>query len=81
MATLIELLNSNEIDEIESIHFYGAPTDVSTKISELTVEKLSRIALTLIKTEYGGKVPECVLSAKAIEILTERAIKKNVALF
>ena len=58
---------------------------LDTEIKHITVEQLSHMALMLIATEYNlgdnDKVPECVLSAKAIEILTNRAQKLNLPIF
>lgn len=50
-----------------------------TPVRNMTVAQLSSIALVLIQTERGdGPLPEMVLSAEAINILTKRAIEKNL---
>ena len=81
MAKLFELLTENEIQKLSAIKYYGACIDIGTDIKKMTVEQLSNIAFILIKTEYNGKVPECVLSAEAINILTKRAIEQNIGIF
>lgn len=81
MATLYNLLTIDERDELNCTTYFGGKIELDKNIKDVTVEELSRISLTLIKTEYKGKVPECVLSAKAIEILTLRAIEHNISIF
>ena len=81
MATLISLLTDSEKDKVNSIEFYGAPIDTLINFKDITIDELSRLAFILIETEYGGKVPECVLSAEAINILTNRAIERNIKLY
>ena len=78
MAKLFELLTENEIKKLKN---YGACIETGTDIKEMTVEQLSNIAFILIETEYNGKVPECVLSAEAITILTNRAIERSFGIF
>lgn len=81
MAKLHELLTENENKKLSAIKYYGACVDTATDIKEMTVEQLSNIAFILIETEHNGKVPECVLSAEAINILTKRAIERGVGIF
>jgi len=79
-ATLGELLETWEARKIfDRPWLDNVGSDV--QIKKLTVEQLGSIALILIETEYGIKCPECVLPAEAIRILTERAIKKNIAIY
>lgn len=58
---------------------------LDTEIKNLTVEQLSYMALILIRTESNltsnNKFPDCILPAKAIEILTNRAQKLNLPIF
>ena len=81
MAKLFELLTENEQGKLSAIKYYGACIDTGIDIKEMTVEQLSNIAFILIETEYNCKVPECVLSAEAINILTKRAIERGVGIF
>ncbi len=81
MAKLFELLTENEKQKLSAIKYYGACIETGTDIKGMTVEQLSNIAFILIETEYNGKVPECVLSAEAINILTKRAIERGVGIF
>lgn len=79
MTTLFDLIYPEELNAIAHI----PQEDCTMKdFSDLTVKDLSSIAFILIRTEHGdGKMPECVLAAKAIEILTNRAIKLKLPLF
>ena len=81
MAKLFELLTENEKQKLSAIKYYDTCIETGTEIKEMTVEQLSNIAFILIETEYNGKVPECVLSAEAIKILTKRAIERSVGIF
>lgn len=81
MAKLFELLTENEQKKLSAIKYYGACIDTGIYIKEMTVEQLSNIAFILIETEHNGKVPECVLSAEAINILTKRAIERSLEIF
>jgi hypothetical protein len=47
----------------------------------MTVKQLTDIAFILIKNEYNGKMPECVLSSEVIKILINRAIEKGINVF
>lgn len=75
MAKLFELLTESENKQL------GSSIEPNTEIKDMTVEQLSNIAFVLIETEYNGNVPECVLSAEAINILTKRAKERNVDIF
>lgn len=84
MANLLDLITKEEADSIQQQSIFKiGPYNASVfeDIRSLTVQQLSDIALILIKTEYGEKCPECILPAKAIEILITRAEKKNIAVF
>lgn len=75
MAKLSELLFDFEINEVAT--YFNSETGVS----ELTVLQCNNIALILIKTEYDGEMPECVLSAETINILTKRAVARGIPIF
>lgn len=79
MAKLFELLTESE--KLSCIKYGGASINIELDIRQMTVEQLGSIAFMLIETEYNGKVPKCVLSAEAINILTKRAIERNVGIF
>ena len=81
MAKLSELLREDEHQELKRISSYGTTIDINKEIKELNVAELSRISLMLIESEYNGVVPDCILSAEAIKILTQRAKEKRVAIF
>jgi hypothetical protein len=53
---------------------------LSKEYKDLTIENLINLSFILIETEYKSKMPECILPAKAIEILVERAKKMDIAL-
>jgi hypothetical protein len=76
-AQLQQLLTLGEIDSIKT-----QQQMLQTNISSLTVDDLRSISLMLIKTDYkGGRIPNCILAAKAIEILTQRARRLNIDLY
>lgn len=80
MAKLFELLTEQEYGSIKKYPLIlGVSLDMPVK--KMTVSQLSSISLDLIKTEYGDKCPDCILSAKALEILFERAKKKDLGIF
>lgn len=81
MAKLFELLTENEKQKLSDMKYYGAYISTGTDIKEMALEQLRNIAFILIETEYNGKVPECVLSAEAINILTKRAMDRRVSIF
>jgi hypothetical protein len=81
IANLSKLLTKSEIEKIENTVFFGGKIDLYKEIKFLTIEDLSRIGLTLIETEYNGSVPQCVISAEAINILTKRAKEKELGIF
>lgn len=78
-AILSELLNEKELEKINSIKLYGVETEIEVK--KMTIEQLSNIACILIESEYDEKIPECIFSSVAINILTQRAIKKGINIF
>lgn len=80
MAILSELLHENEIDQVKK-HPENMGNVLSIEFNKLTVEQLSNIAFMLIRTEYKNHMPKCILSAEAINILTERAQERNINLF
>lgn len=72
-----ELLTPEEFDTLKKHPTYDF--EFAIHVRDLTVRQLSNMALTLIQTERGdGPLPEMVLSAEAINILTKRAIEKNL---
>lgn len=80
-AKLFQLLTNEEITKLSSIKFYGAHIETNLKFKELTIEILSQLSWILIETEYKGQMPQGALSAIAIQILTNRAIERNIGLF
>lgn len=69
---LSELLTDEEKEKIKSSPYHKAIIDINKNMEDLTVNELSDISIILIKTEYGDKTPECILSAESIKILTKR---------
>lgn len=86
MATLKDLLSVEELNQI------GIKPDLinageitgNTDVRFLTVQHLSDMALILLDNEMKKtgltKVPECFLPAKALEILFQRALDKNIGI-
>ena len=74
---LRQLLTSNEIVSI------AEKVNIDTEFKDLTVKNLSDIALDLVVTEQGHTFikGDFIYSARAIEILTQRAIRMNKELF
>lgn len=81
MAKLYQLLTENEKKKLSAVKFLDTPISTEIDIKSLSIEQLSQLSFILIETEHNGKIPECVLSAEAINILTRRAIKQNIAIF
>jgi hypothetical protein len=79
-AKLIELLTEEEIEKLNKYKYRNTNID-NIELRDVDIKTLSDIALTLMETEYGDKMPACVLSAKAIEILNARAIRLNKGIF
>lgn len=75
-AMLIDLITPEERDRINK-----TTVSIIKHIELLTVKELSDISLILIKPKKDGKLPRCILSAKAIQILINRAIKKHIQIF
>lgn len=79
MPKLRELLNENEIVFINKNQY--VVVDLDKDFNNITIQELSNIALLLIGSKYGNHiVPKYVLSAEAINILTDRAIERNISL-
>lgn len=81
MAQLYELLKESELLEIRLVKYSGGCIDVYQEIKDITIEDLSRLSFMLIKTEYNSIVPNCVLAAESINILTKRAVELNIPMF
>lgn len=79
LATLKDVLSLEEIRQSKQM----VPMALDCHIKSLQVQDLSSIAYILINSEYSGKIPEhqSVLPAIAIEILINRAYKKNLKVF
>lgn len=80
MAVLKGVLSPVELKRINKILDY----DYSDyEIQSLKVGELSKISIVLINSEYGGKIPphQTILPAIALEILINRAYKKNLVVF
>lgn len=72
MKKLSELLTDIEKEKIKTSAYHRGIIDVNKNMVDLTINELSNISIILIETEYGDKMPECILSAEAIKILTKR---------
>lgn len=81
MAILEELLTEQEIKKIEDCNGVLFDVGLHKDIRFMTMQEFTWIAFILIETECKGRIHECVLSAKAIEILTDRAIQKNIDIY
>lgn len=86
MAKLFDLLTEEEKDTLKKIKWLCPNAYSETEVKNLTWEQLFNISFMLIKTEYGKKELKimqlnCILSSESIKILTDRAIKKNIAIF
>lgn len=82
MAKLCDLLTKDELIKIKEGNDIFFDINPEIDFRHMSIQQLSDIAFILIKTEYEyDLVPECVLSAKAIEILTNRAIDRRQAIF
>lgn len=81
MALLIDLLTEREIEDIKYLKKNNVGLEVSTEFNKITIQQLSDIAFVLMKTKYKNYVPNCVITAEAINILTERAQERNINLF
>ena len=80
-AILRDLLTPGELRQIEYMN-YGNVIRLDYFIHNLTVRELNDISLILITTELQGQLlHSCVLAAKAIEILTQRAVEKKLIIF
>lgn len=79
MATLRQLLTEREESVLSNNPCIYI--DLNKNFKELTIQDLFNISLELIRTEYPFKMPSCILSAEAINILTQRAKDKNIGLF
>jgi len=77
-ATLRQLLTN---DELNKLAYSGFNFAWDMELCNVSMNVLTDIAIMLIRTEYGDVMPSCVLSAKAIEILTHRAIEKKLEIF
>lgn len=61
---------------------YYADLDKNREVRFLTVKELNDIALTIIpKDHIHVLIPQYLLPAEAITILTNRAIQKGLAIF
>ncbi len=83
MATLAQLLTEAEIEQLKNPMYsldYGN-IDIEADIRDMTVRQLSSIALTLINTEYNGKITGCTLTVKALSILMKRARDRGIGIF
>lgn len=79
MTNLSSLLKPSECSEIKRNH---SEAILDKHITDLTIQDLSHISLILIRGEYSDKkLPNCFLSAAAIEILFSRAIILNKPIF
>lgn len=79
MVKLIELLTEEEIKIIKDQFSTDFKTDIF--LYEMTIKQLSYIACILYKTDYGHSNPVGFLSAEAIKILSNRAIRKNLPIY
>lgn len=77
-ATLEQLLTEQEKRVFNKPRTF---IDGKREVHTLTVLELSEIGLTLMQTEWGDIAPKVIISAEAIRILTQRAIKKNLLIF
>lgn len=75
MAKLFELLTDKEIKELKFT------IDTSIEVKSMTIEQAKDIALSLIKTEYNDMCPKCFLSAEAMNILSKRAVDRDIPIF
>lgn len=78
MVTLDILLTDEEKHYL--LHAING-VNIGKQVIDLSVYELSIMALSLMRTEGIERAPKCVLSAAAITILTERAMKINKPIF
>jgi hypothetical protein len=81
MAKLIDVLRD---DERQILKIYGISQD--KEIKDLTVQELSDMGLSLMKTELeerGNKltIDSAIIPAKAIRILIKRCMSVNLPVF
>ena len=88
IATLEDLLTQQEMDKVlklQEMGFFevrnGCEIFKGSKIQDLRVKQLSIIALPIFRTEFVDRVPDCIMSAKCIEILTRRAHEKGFGIY
>lgn len=82
MATLKDLTTISEQQEITKICIQASiAIDINIDVKDLTIEVLNTIALTLIKGEIYGSVPEGYLASHAIVVLLDRAKEKRLDIF
>lgn len=77
---LKDLLTEEEIRDFEEKAYLNRMAD--TYIAELTFSDLNHLGLLHVKSDvYGRVIGSRILSAIAIEELTNRAIGKNIPIF
>jgi len=79
MAKLRELLTIEEIREIENRKY--VTIDLDKDMRDVTLGDMNSISLIIIGKEYPDVILQGVTTAKAIEILTDRAIRLDISIF
>jgi len=75
-ALLGDLLTEIEKNEIEHVYPY-----VCLYVKDLSIDLLNNIGLIIIKHEYEGETPCCLIASEAINILYRRAKSKGLSFF
>jgi len=74
LKDLISLEEENYINKFTTV-------DVNKNFYSLTIAECSQLWPTIIVADSNGKMPECVLSSRVIEILTTRAIQNKLPIY
>ncbi len=82
MTKLKELLTEKELLFFEESERKGISPIVTTKeFRNLTVDELNHIGLTIFREAFDSRCPAGCISANAIEVLTDRSIKRGLSLY
>lgn len=79
MAKLRELLTIEEIREIENRKY--VTIDLDKDMRDVILGDLNSISLIILKTEFEDIVAKFNIGAKALEILTNRAIQLDIGIY